>query len=102
MSSGVVSDLIARGTRVWWRCEECRAAGPADLPAILAARGPDYDLTDRTAPCRTAGCGYWVTFYAQDGQRTSPLRTERGLMRLMDRRTAWLRTAWAASARPAG
>lgn len=86
-----LSDLIARRTRVYWLCQECRATADVDLPAILAAKGPDYDLTDKTAACRTPGCGYWVTFYAQAGQRNTPLRTEAGLMRLMDRRTEWLR-----------
>ena len=91
MTGTTIGELASAGARVMWRCQECGAAGDADLPAILAARGPAYDLTDRIAACRVAGCGYWVEFYAQWGQRTKALRTEPGLMRQMDRRTAWLR-----------
>lgn len=82
--------LRAAGARVWWMCQECRATGDLDLDRVIAAKGPDYDLTNRTAACRAPGCGYWVGFYAQSGQRNSPLRTEAGLMREMHRRMAWL------------
>jgi len=85
-----ISDFHARSVRVRWMCSECNATGDVDLAHLIAAKGPDYDLTDRTAACRTPGCTYWVNFYANDGQRNWPLRTETGLMRQMDRRTAWL------------
>jgi hypothetical protein len=88
--SGRVADLAARGARVWWKCQECQASGAVDLERIAAAKGDDYDLTDKTAACRTAGCGYWVNFYAQAGLRNWPLKTEAGLLAEMDRRSAWL------------
>lgn len=88
--SGVVSSLIARSVRVYSLCQECRATRDVDLQRVLAAKGPDYDLTDKTAACRTGGCTYWVSFYAQEGQRNWPLRTEAGLMKDGRRRTVWL------------
>jgi len=92
--ANTVSDLLARGVRVWWSCAECQASGDADLPAIIAAKGPGFDLTDRAPPCRTPGCTYWVNFYANDGQRNWPLRTEAGVMRQMGRRSDWLTKKW--------
>lgn len=80
----------ASGARVWWKCQECAASGDVDVDRVIAAKGPNYDLTDRTAPCRTPGCGYWVGFYAQSGIRNETLKTEAGKLREMDRRTAWL------------
>lgn len=88
--ANTLSDLHARGTRVFWQCHECGRSGGVDLPALIAARGPDLDLTDRHPPCRTPGCGYWVGFYAQDGQRTRALSTPAGFGAESDRRTAWL------------
>lgn len=85
-----LSSLKAAGARVWWRCEQCEASGRVDVDRVIAARGSDYDLTDRTAACRAPGCGYWVNFHARAGMRNTPLRTDAGMMRDMDRRTAWL------------
>lgn len=86
-----LSSLKASGATVRWRCQECAATGTADLDRIIAAKGPDYDLTDRTAACPADGCSYWISFYAQQGMRNTPLRTEAGMLREMDRRTEWLR-----------
>lgn len=77
--------------RIWWKCQECQSTGDVDLPALIAAKGPDLDLTDRHPPCRAEGCTYWVGFYAQQGMRNTALRTHAGEMREMDRRTDWLR-----------
>lgn len=82
--------LSADRSRVFWKCDECGAVGDVDLPALIAARGPDLDLTDRHPPCRTPGCRYWVRFYAQDGQRTRALATSAGGWAESRRRTAWL------------
>lgn len=91
-----LSALQSAGARVWWQCQECRATGDVDLARVIAAKGPDYDLTDRTAACPAKGCTYWVNFYAQGGMRNTPLRTEAGLMREMERRSAWLTAKWLA------
>lgn len=85
-----LSALIASGSSVRFICQECRASGPVDLQALMALAG-DLDLTDRHPPCRAPGCTYWVSFYAQQGMRNTPLRTHAGDMREMDRRTEWLR-----------
>lgn len=85
-----LSALIASGSSVRFICQECRASGPVDLQALMASAG-DIDLTDRHPPCRAPGCTYWVSFYAQQGMRNTPLRTHAGEMREMDRRTEWLR-----------
>ena len=90
--SNPVSALQSSGARVWFLCDECGATGDVDLARLIEAKGPDYDLTDRTAACRTAGCGYWVGFYAQAGMRNTALRTEEGLRREMVRRSEWLRS----------
>jgi hypothetical protein len=86
-----LSSLKASGARLWFKCQECQASGPADLDRIIAAKGPDYDLTDRTAACPAEGCSYWISFYAQQGMRNTALRTRAGELRDMDRRTEWLR-----------
>lgn len=85
-----IAQLQALGATVLWLCAECGAGGRARLDRIAEARGPDYDLTDRTAPCRTPGCTYWVNFYGQLRMRHWPLRTEAGLMAEGRRRAAWL------------
>ena len=94
--SATVGDLKARGVNVRWICQQCEASGLADLDRIVAAKGADYCLTDRTAACPAAGCTYWVTFYAQAQMTHWSLQTPAGKMRLMDRRTAWLMATWAA------
>lgn len=47
-----IESLIAAGAVVHWRCEVCRASGPVDLAAVMAARGPGFSLADRRPPCR--------------------------------------------------
>lgn len=91
----------AAGARVWWKCQQCAASGTLALARVIAAKGPDYDLTDRTAACPAEGCGYWVGFYALQGMRNTPLRTEAGMYREMDRRTAWLAAKWKTPGRTA-
>jgi hypothetical protein len=94
-----LASLQSSSAHVWWKCQQCHASGDLDLDRAIAAKGPDYDLTDRTAACRGEGCTYWVGFYAQAGMRNTPLRTEAGMLREMDRRSAWLTARWAAEGR---
>ena len=88
--------LRSARARAWWKCQQCHASGYLDLDRVIAAKGPDYDLTDRTAACPAEGCTYWVGFYARQGMRNTPLRTDAGMLREMDRRTAWLTARWKA------
>ena len=89
-----LSALQRSGARVYWLCQECRASGDLDLDRVIDAKGPDFDLTDRTAACPTPDCGYWVSFYAQGGMRNTPLRTEAGMLGEMRRRSAWQTAKW--------
>lgn len=82
-----VSALLANGSAVLARCQECGWSQPVDLEKLLAEAG-DIDLTGRHPPCRR--CDYWVGFYATDGQRTRALATWAGENAESDRRTAWL------------
>lgn len=94
--SATVGQLKADGLSVRWICQQCGATGLADVDRIIAARGADFCLTDRTAPCPAPGCGYWVGFYAQGRMAPSALTTPAGGVRDMRRRTAWLVAAWTA------
>jgi len=87
-----LSDLQSTGATVRFICQECGATGDADLPAMIAAKGPDFDLTDKLAPCKAPGCTYWVGFYAQQGQVTRSLSTRAGDMAESEMRTVWLRS----------
>lgn len=89
-----VGELIAMGAAVRWKCHECGGGGVADLAAMLAAKGPDFDLIDQHPRCKTPGCEYRVTFYAQVGPRNWNLYTEAGLSRYMRWRSAWLIEQW--------
>lgn len=82
-----VSALLSSGADVTARCHECGAVEHVDLAKMLAEAG-DLDLTDRHPPCRR--CGYWLGFYAADGQRTRALTTREGDRAESRRRTEWL------------
>lgn len=98
-----IADLIANGCTIKWKCQQCGRMANADVEAMRLAKGDDYDLTDKTAPCRSPGCGYWVTFYAQDHMVMRSLLTEEFNALLSQRRTAWLRdNVWNAKSPSAG
>jgi len=86
-----IADLVAKGCTIKWKCQQCGRMANADVEAIRSAKGDDYDLTDKTAACRTPGCGYWVTFYAQGAMSMKPLLTPEFSALLSQRRTMWLR-----------
>lgn len=86
-----VGSLIERGVRVLAKCQECGSGTTANLAAIAEAKGLDYDLTDKTPPCRTPDCGYWVALYASDGMAMKQLSTPWGDAEVSNRRTVWIR-----------
>lgn len=88
--TSTVREFIAARCRVYANCVECGASTDADLAGIAEAKGASFALCDTHPPCKTPGCSYWVTFYANTGQVTTPLYTEAGLSRESDRRTEWL------------
>lgn len=74
--------LIESGTAVRWHCVVCEKSGAADLEAIQAARGPNYDLTDRTPWCQQPGCLGRVWFSVRSGSWMRKLLTAEGEARL--------------------
>lgn len=62
----------------------------ASLETIVAAKGLDFDLTNRHPPCRADGCDYWMSFYVQDGMGMRSLTTPDDDRRQSDRRTRWI------------
>jgi len=77
------------GWSVQWRCQACGGLGRSDIDKLIAAKGEDYRLTDRGAPCRTPGCEWFVQFYAMLGMRRQSLRTPEGDSYWSDRYHAW-------------
>lgn len=43
--------LVKRGAKVRWMCPVCETNGDVDLPALLAAKGADFSLSNRRPSC---------------------------------------------------
>ena len=46
-----LSGLVKRQAKVRWMCPVCETNGDVDLTAMLAAKGPDFSLSNRRPPC---------------------------------------------------
>lgn len=62
IEAGRIGHLVKARRKVTWWCSVCRTLGPVDLAPILAAKGPDFSLTNKRPPCRSAGCPGRVRF----------------------------------------
>lgn len=74
-----VGAIKAEGAVVNVMCGKCQFFRPADLDAIIAKFGEDFDLSDRSPTCPTPGCGHKVIFHygPSQGTPTRPLRKRR-------------------------
>lgn len=88
--TGVVGVLIAKNARLIVVCQECGFMGDASLQRIAAAKGLNFDLTDRHPPCKAEGCGYWLGFYVQDGMAMRALETSEGARKRQQLRKRWM------------
>lgn len=77
-----VGFLIESGTAVRWHCVTCEKSGLANLEAIRKAKGPEYDLTDRTPRCQQPDCLGRVWFSVRLGSWMRKLLTADGEARL--------------------
>lgn len=72
-----VGGLIDSGAIAKACCSRCGVSRPANLDAIAQARGRNFSLWNRDAPCRTPACQGRVFFHASLGAGTPsrPLRS---------------------------
>lgn len=79
-SAGLLRDAVRRGEALCnVMCASCDFFRPADLDAIVEAKGYDYDLADRRPRCPTPGCRGRVIFHYgfSVGSPTRPLYRRR-------------------------
>jgi len=57
-----VSTMIAEGITARAFCDRCGQWAEVDLERIAAAKGPEFDLWNRSTRCRAEGCTGRVRF----------------------------------------
>lgn len=72
--SWTLADLWRQRALVEARCGSCGVRLRVDLDGLLRARGPDYSLWNKAPRCRVLGCAGRVTFWAQDGSGSGPVK----------------------------
>lgn len=71
-----VAAMIDERFTITWHCEECGQTGLVNLARIAEAKGSDYSLVDKRAPCRRPGCTGAVYFRYAPGPGTPSRRLE--------------------------